>query len=202
MTGDPLRMPVALLAAVYASAIPFAKYDASLYALWAYTDPPTEHLWRVTYELILEQLDCPKLATLQAALLYMQRPCRASARALSDSPRTWSFWGSIVGMASSLGLHLECRLWGIPTWEKRLRRRLWWALYMEDTWRSLLSGRPPFLQPDEWDVAELDEQDFLHDTIGSDPPYTFGSDEQLGRRPIFSALLRLTVLVAEIQTAF
>lgn len=67
----------------------------------------------------------------------------------------------MVGLASSLGLHIECRMWGIPAWEKRLRRRLWWAVYAEDKWRSLLMGRPPYIRREEWDVSALDAGDFV-----------------------------------------
>ena len=156
--------------------------------------------WHLTYEPVMEDMHSPELATMQAALLYMQRPLNGSLRALSDSPRTWSFWSSVVGMASSLGLHLECRLWGIPPWEKRLRRRLWWAVCMEDTWRSLRSGRPRVIQSDEWDVAELDEDDF--DNVDHEVFPTSASAQYPAAKPIFSDLIRLTLLVADVQKAF
>lgn len=68
--------------------------------------------------------------------------------------------GSVVGLAYNLGLHLECKMMGIPTKEKRLRRRLWWAVFVEDKFMSLLMGRPPYIRKDEWDVGKLDQPDF------------------------------------------
>ncbi|KAH0425831.1 hypothetical protein CcaCcLH18_10700 [Colletotrichum camelliae] len=50
---------------------------------------------------------------------------------------------------------------GLPAQEKRLRRRLWWAVFIQDKFSSLHTGRPPYLRKDEWDVGELDDFDFL-----------------------------------------
>ena len=195
-------IPLILLAAIYASAFPFSVHEPSLYLSTAYEDAPIEALWRLVYEIIMENVHNPKLAVVQAALLFMQQSPKANARALNDSPVIWSFWASILGLSSSLGLHLECGRWGIPAWEKRRRRRLWWAIYVEDIWRSFLSGRPPFIQPDEWDVGMLDETDFQH-SVPSSEIFRFPlSVEILGQTTIFVHIIRLTLLVAEIYQAF
>jgi hypothetical protein len=52
---------------------------------------------------------------------------------------------------------------GLPAWECRLRRRLWWAIYAEYKWRSLLMSRPPCIREDEWDVTGLDDNEFRID---------------------------------------
>lgn len=82
----------------------------------------------------------------------------------------------LIGLATSLGLQLECRPMALPAWERRLRRRLWWAIYTEDKWRSLVLRRPPYIKSDEWDVTDLDESDFRIDedrtslsSIANDP---------------------------------
>ncbi|KAJ5115503.1 hypothetical protein NUU61_001262 [Penicillium alfredii] len=156
------KVPVHLLAAVYASAFPFVGHDDYLCVLNMYHTSPIETLWRMVYELVTEEIHSPRLAVVQAALLYVhQHPTDEARFTTADTPFVWSFVGQLVGLACSLGLHIECRMWGIPAWEKRLRRRLWWAVYAEDKWRSLLMGRPPFIHPAEWDVSDLDEGDFL-----------------------------------------
>jgi hypothetical protein len=156
------KVPVHLLAAIYASAFPFVAHDDYLCVLSTYHASPVETLWRMVYELVTEEIHTPRLAVVQAALLYIHQGPRDEARlTTADTPFLWSFVGQIVGLACSLGLHIECRMWGIPAWEKRLRRRLWWAVYAEDKWRSLLMGRPPYIHPSEWDVSDLDEGDFL-----------------------------------------
>lgn len=129
--------------------------------LHTYNELPVDRLWRMVYEIFVEEIHTPHLATLQAGLLYLHKPLDENRSATADSPFTWSFVGSVVGLACSLGLHIECRMWGIPAWEKRLRRRLWWAVYAEDKWRSLLMGRPPYIRREEWDVSELDKGDFV-----------------------------------------
>ena len=53
--------------------------------------------------------------------------------------------------------------WGLPGWEIRLRRRLWWTLFVEEKWRALTYGRPSHLHRDDWHVAALTEKDFLLD---------------------------------------
>jgi Fungal specific transcription factor domain len=160
-----LNTPVHLLAAIYASALPFKAHDQELIIFGLYDDSLCDRLWRIVYEIILQEIHTPHLSVLQACLLYLQRMPLGSQSALADSPFVWSFLGSTVGLAASLGLHLEPRPWGIPTWEKRLRRRLWWAVYNEDKWRSLLIARPPFIRREEWDVKNLDGLDFAVDRL-------------------------------------
>ena len=119
-------------------------------------------------ELILEQIHTPHLAIIQAGLLYLHKPSEGKQSAVADSSFVWSFVGLLVGLATSLGLQLECKPMGLPAWERRLRRRLWWAVYAEDKWRSLLMGRPPYIRQDEWDVTDLDEDDFRIDQMQID----------------------------------
>ena len=49
-----------------------------------------------------------------------------------------------------------------------MRKRIWWAVYAEDKWRSLLMGRPPYIHPQEWDIEDLDASDF--GSLSSDKP--------------------------------
>ncbi|KAL4992187.1 hypothetical protein BDW68DRAFT_197392 [Aspergillus falconensis] len=158
---DLQAMPVHLLAALYASALPFAKHDEYLSIMYAYQVPPAAQLWRLTLDLILEEIHRPHLSVLQAGLLYLHKPCESPQEAaLANTPFVWSFVGMMVGLAMSLGLQLECRPMGMPLWERRIRRRLWWAIYSEDKWRALLMGRPPYINEYEWDVTDIDEADF------------------------------------------
>ncbi|CAG8216873.1 unnamed protein product [Penicillium olsonii] len=194
-TADTLQnIPVHLLAAIYASAQSFTKFDEHLSVLNAYTKPPTDRLWRIVFEIVMEEIHTPHLAVMQAGLLYLHKQ-PGSQSAVADSPFIWSFVGMLVGLATSLGLQLECRPMGLPSWERRLRRRLWWALYAEDTWRSLLMGRPPYIRHDEWDVTELDDDDFRLDANSS-------VDEHLRETACalqFQSFARLSCLANEVQ---
>lgn len=158
------KIPVHFLAAIYASAQPFVRFDEHLYMMTAHSMPPTEQLWQMVLETILNEIHTPHLSIIQAGVLYLHRLPIETESSIADSAFVWSFVGMIVGLAMSLGLQLECRPMGLPAWEQRLRRRLWWAVYAEDKWRSLLMGKPPYIRSDEWDVTDLDDDDFRTST--------------------------------------
>lgn len=149
-----------LLAAVYASAMPFVAQDPVLFVSGIYDKSLCESLWALVDEEIRVAEQAPKLAVIQTSMLLLQRLPPRHQRGLTDTPSRLSLHGSTIALATSLGLHLEPRPWGVPAWEKRLRRRLWWSLYMEDKWTSLLLGRPAMIQQHEWDVLDLDDTDF------------------------------------------
>lgn len=112
---------------------------------------------------VMSEIHLPKLSVVQALLLYLQKSQPQAATAVAETPLRWSLLGFANSLATTLGLHLECRHWNIPDWEKRLRRRLWWAVFSESVWRSLLQGYPNPIHEDDWDVEELDQKDFTLD---------------------------------------
>ncbi|OAA46814.1 fungal specific transcription factor [Metarhizium rileyi] len=186
--------PTHLLAAMYGSALPFALNDDQLAVMHGYQQPPLDRIWRIVYKSIQEALHRPRLSTMQAALLYLHKTHDDRCRyASSDTPFMWSLMGSIVGLGHSLGLHLECRMFGIPAREKGLRRRLWWAVFIEDKWMSLLLGRPPYIRRNEWDTSELDSADF--------EPHSASYPETLGAGPYtaFRDMARLALVADSIQ---
>lgn len=190
------EIPVHLLAALYACALPFKIHDPELVLCGVYDSQLCDKLWRMVYQLVMQEIHTPHLSVLQACLLYLQRLPVGSQSALADSPFLWSFLGTTVGLASSLGLHLEPRPWGIPAWEKRLRRRLWWAVYVEDKWRSLLIGRPPFIDREEWDVQSLDDVDFVIDSQDE------AHDRNEEHGAIFRSFAKLAIIADNIHQTF
>lgn len=188
-------MPVVLRTAIYASALPYVVHDPMLFVSGAYNEALGDRLWHMVHEQVHEETRSPKLAVIQASLLYLQRLPARHQQIPSESCSRSLFLGSTVALAMSLGLHLECRPWGIPAWEKRLRRRLWWAVYLEDKWTSLLLGRPPLIRPDEWDVLDLEEGDFREGDSPEDTGVSFH-----GR--IFPSFIKLARLVEDIHQTF
>jgi hypothetical protein len=85
----------------------------------------------------------------------------------------------------------------IPTEEKQLRARLWWAVYTEDKWLSLLMGRPPYISDNEWDVALLEESDF---SIPVSVPFADVTHADLMRS--FRDMARLSVIASSVQVSF
>lgn len=153
-------MPPYLLAAVYASADSFRRYDPVVCVSQIDTAYNTSSLWKMAYRGIQKNMHVPQLAVLQTILIYLQRLSGRSTSAMADIPGHWPLLGSAVNLAYQLGLHMDCQTWSIPVWERRLRRRLWWSLYNEATWRSLLLGLPVAISADQWDVGALGEDDF------------------------------------------
>ena len=122
-------------------------------------------MWRLVYEKLQEEIHQAQLSVVQATLLYLHKePCDDRRHDLAETPFVWAWTGKLVGLATSLGLNIECSMWAIPSWEKRLRKRLWWAVYAEDKWRSLLMGRPPYIHRHEWDVEQLNSSHFGHES--------------------------------------
>jgi hypothetical protein len=161
------RCPLHLLGAMYALALQFVSYDEHCAVWHAQTSLSADTLWRFVYEELQEQIHQPAMSVVQATLLYLQKePADEKRHSLTDTPFTWAWTGKLVGLTMSLALHTECSMWAIPSWEKRLRRRLWWAVYAEDKWRSLLMGRPPYIHSQEWDIEELDSPHFSSATAG------------------------------------
>lgn len=90
------NMPLALLAAMCASALPFVVYDEGLFSLLLHP-PSSSQLYRICWLDICQHLHSPTLATLQACLLLQQRlPTNAY---LSDTAFAWSLMSTAVVVA-------------------------------------------------------------------------------------------------------
>jgi hypothetical protein len=103
----------------------------------------------------------PQLSTVQMYILFLNKP--PSDIASADNAAVWSLTGSTVAIAQTLGLHMDPTTWKLPSWEIRLRKRLWWSVVVEHHWRALTQGRPPLLFNENWDVMPLTSEDFVVD---------------------------------------
>ncbi|KAJ9132077.1 Transcription factor [Pleurostoma richardsiae] len=203
-------LPSYLLAAVYASAEPFRRYDPILSVSQVNNEFPHSKLWRLAHRGIMENLRTPRLAVIQAILIYLQRPMDETATATTDaSGQNWALLGSAVHMAYQLGLHIDCKDWPLHMSEKRLRRRLWWVLHCESTWHSLLLGLPQPIPHDQWDVADLGDSDFVIDHYQCPAEYTFTKPQSLQKPCVFCHrghdfhfLASLSVIAQEVSHKF
>ncbi|KPI35351.1 Transcriptional activator protein DAL81 [Cyphellophora attinorum] len=66
----------------------------------------------------------------------------------------------LVAAAEEVGLHRDCSAWQIPAWERGVRRRVAWAVFVQDKWGALVHGRPSHIQVKNWDVLPLQQSDF------------------------------------------
>jgi hypothetical protein len=99
-----------------------------------------------------------------------------------------------------MGLQLDCTNWHIPDLERGLRKRLAWAIFMQDKWGSLIHGRPSHVTPTDWDVQPLTEDDFPENAADEDDED--GSTEVEKGRIMFCYMVELTQILAQILSTF
>ena len=171
-----------ILAAVYILALNWWSYSPELAQT---TKPDVSGLEAIAFSSFRDVSQRAKLGTVQAGLLLLQR---------SGQNASWQLTSQLVAIGQDLGLHLDCSNWRIPAWEKGLRRRLAWALFMQDTWSALIYGRPPHISPFDWAVQEVESSDFPEssaDEIEDD-------DEVQKGRTLFTAMISLTKMLSRV----
>ncbi|KAI0120909.1 fungal-specific transcription factor domain-containing protein [Hypoxylon sp. NC0597] len=176
-----------LLAAVYILAINWWDYSEELSKSQR---PNVRELERLIRSSLADAMWRPKLSTVQAGLLLSQRP----------EGDQWAPTAQLVAIAQELGLHLDCTHWKIPPWEKGLRKRLAWALYMQDKWGALVHGRPSHIFSSNWVVQPLTPNDFPEAELDDQNP-----EEKLDierGRTLFVQMIYLTQVLAEILETF
>ncbi|KAK8242396.1 fungal-specific transcription factor domain-containing protein [Phyllosticta capitalensis] len=179
-----------LLAAVYLIALDWSLYDRTLASSsW---QPDQTALEALALRTMSDELKRPKISTIQAGLLIQQR----------FRNNTWTFTAQLTALAEGLGLHVDCSEWAIPEWEKGLRRRLAWALFMQDKWGALIHGRPSHVHLDEdWDVRPCRIDDFPENAADEehDPE---GSAEVVVGRELFLRQIELSFILSDVLATF
>ncbi|KAI9680127.1 MAG: Fungal specific transcription factor [Caeruleum heppii] len=154
---------------------------------WWYKDPrlskiakPDFHpLELLALQTVAVAIHWPDVSVLQAGLLLLQYSEKGS----------WALTAQLVALSQDLGLHLDCSDWDIPRWDQGLRKRLGWALYMQDKWGSLVHGRPSHIGPSNWTVPSLTWHDFETAETGLDV-----DDVPSGERCSHSAFMHMNTL--------
>ncbi|KAK9458546.1 fungal-specific transcription factor domain-containing protein [Lipomyces oligophaga] len=166
---SPKNISPPLLAAVYSLALNWWTYDHDLSQ--SDTQPDSLNLDSISFAAIQRHLHRARLATVQAGLLLLQRKPESIIGGLKiGRTQISAFTAQLVGVAHALGLHLDCSKWHIPSWEIPLRRRVAWALYVQDRWVALCHGRPSYIDDKNWLVPMLDLDDFCAElSINSGP---------------------------------
>ncbi|KAK3995869.1 fungal-specific transcription factor domain-containing protein [Cladorrhinum sp. PSN332] len=176
-----------LLAAIYILAINWWDHDEDLTIL---SKPNVRELERLVRTTLADSMYRPKLSTIQAGLLLSQRP----------EGDQWAPTAQLVAIGQELGLHLDCSSWKIPPWERGLRKRLAWALYMQDKWGALVHGRPSHIFSSNWAVQPLNLNDF------PDVEWDENNNEErieIERgRVLFNQMIHLSQILAEILETF
>lgn len=181
----------ALLAGMYLLALQWWSQDP---LLAQHPKPSTYRLEELAARSLALSMQKPKLSALQAGLLLLQR------RQATD----WGLTVQLIALAQDLGLHLDCSEWSIPLWERRLRKRLGWALYMQDKWTALIHGRPSHIQAADWAVPPLEQSDFIEDFVTAEQDLIAEeeNEEEEKSRVIFTQMIELTGIMAEVIDVF
>ncbi|KAJ3534912.1 hypothetical protein NM208_g7347 [Fusarium decemcellulare] len=80
-----------------------------------------------------------------------------------ETPYTFIQAAQAVATAQMIGLHQDPSRWSIAPWEKKLRRKLWWASYYTDCWSAVCHGNPPHIAPDSFTTPPPDLDDLRSD---------------------------------------
>lgn len=183
-----------LLAAIYLLALTWWSHEP---ALANHPKPDVARLEYIAITSLTVAMQRPKMSALQAGLLLLQR----------SKSSTWTLTVQLVALAQDIGLHLDCSHWSIPLWERRLRKRLAWALYMQDKWSALVHGRPSHINPADWNVPAPTMDDFDESILSSGDSSTVFDEREvdqdvLNGRTVFIHLISLTAIMAEVCETF
>ncbi|KAJ4414487.1 Fungal specific transcription factor [Gnomoniopsis sp. IMI 355080] len=184
---SPREFSPPLLAAMYILAINWWDQDDDLAPL---PRPNVRDLERLVRTTLADAMYRPKLSTVQAGLLLSQRP----------EGDQWAPTAQLIAISQELGLHLDCSNWKIPLWEKGLRKRLAWGLYMQDKWGALVHGRPSHIFASQWAVQPLHINDFP-DVEWEEDDTDAKADIEKGRT-LFMQMIQLSQILAEILETF
>ena len=191
-----------LLAAVYVLAIQWWDYDPLLNK---FPKPNVELILKIGLNNYLQEiLKRPKLSAVQAGLLLLQCKniigCKTTLHDVQNSGEAdyseWVLCSQVVSLAEELGLGLDCNSWKLPKWERGLRKRLAWAVYMEDKWLALKESRPSHINNNNWIVTKLQEEDFP-EKHGDGDLKEGSSDIDNGKR-IFMNFIELSMILSDI----
>lgn len=205
-----------LLAAVYVLAIQWWDYDPQLNR---FPKPNVELILKIALNnYLLEILKRPKLSAVQAGLLLLQ--CKHILRELGNSSpgkspnavssasaslsssfndsdyNEWVLCSQVIALSEELGLGLDCDNWKLPKWERGLRKRLAWAVHMEDKWLSLKNARPSHINEANWIVLNLVEEDFPEKH--GDGDLKEGSSDITNGKKNFMSLIGLSQILSNI----
>lgn len=176
-----------VLAAVYILAINWWDYSEHLSGMQR---PDVRELEQIARTTLVDAMTRPKLSTIQAGLLLSQRP----------EGDQWAPTAQLVAIGQELGLHLDCSTWKIPLWERGLRKRLAWALYMQDKWGSLIHGRPSHIFDTNWAVTPISRGDFPDVEIDENDPDATAEYEH--GRTLFEQMIILSRILADVLETF
>lgn len=183
------RVPASLLAVIYNHGAQF--WPRSPLAA-THPSPLKREIRPWIFSCLTFEARTPNLALVQATLLFMQLvPLQIRA---PNHPGFWPMTNMLVGIAQDIGLHIDPAGWNIVPAERKIRRVLWWAVYLQDKSMAHWLGRPSHIASHSWDVASLTLRDFSDDDGRLDV-------DGVSSASAFIALCALVTITADVSDA-
>ncbi|PFH56702.1 hypothetical protein XA68_16117 [Ophiocordyceps unilateralis] len=156
--ADKKGVPACLRGALYALASVF----------WMGTPCPFQQHELVdhAHAALRREIENPNLFVLQACLLLIH--VTPPAIDCMEAPTTWTLAAQATACAQLIGLHQEPSQWAVEPVEKRLRRRLWWAVFVTDCWSSICHGNPPHVSAGSFNTGPPVMDDLRADEVVPD----------------------------------
>lgn len=188
---------VPLLATVYSLSCKYWNSDLNLSKIPNPID--VEQLNEIAIKTFYQVLERPRLSAVQAGLLLLQ--CR------SESTNNWILMQQVVSLSEELGLGLDCSDWKLPKWERGLRRRLAWAIWIQEKWCALNESRISHLIINKnWQVKNISNDDFPELPPGqisnkNNDLKKIIDDFEIGKN-LFKEMIQLGLILNEIMDCF
>ncbi|KAF4595082.1 fungal specific transcription factor domain-containing protein [Ophiocordyceps camponoti-floridani] len=153
--ADKKGVPACLRGALYALASVF----------WVGTPCPFQQHELVdhAHAALRREIENPNLFVLQACLLLIH--VTPPAIDCMEAPTTWTLAAQATACSQLIGLHQEPGQWTVEPVEKRLRRRLWWAVFVTDCWSSICHGSPPHVHAGSFNTGPPVMEDLRADEL-------------------------------------
>lgn len=185
-----------LLGAVYSLACQWWDQDP---ILSKNPKPNVELLNELAFKSFLDVIERPRLSAVQAGLLLLH--CR------SENPNNWILCQQVVALSEELGLGIDCQNWKLPKWERGLRRRLAWAVWIQEKWVSLNESRVShYLIGRNWLVRNIGNDDFpelpLKNPRQDELEYKDTINDIDNGKFLFKEMIELSLILSEIMETF
>ncbi|KJZ78658.1 hypothetical protein HIM_02049 [Hirsutella minnesotensis 3608] len=157
--SDKTSLPACLRGAVYGLACAFWDFDMALRG-----NPcpfPQHEIVDHAHAALRREIENPNLFVVQACLLLIH--VMPPAIDAMEAPTTWTLAAQATACAQTIGLHQDPGKWGIDFLEKKLRRKIWWAIFMTDCWSSICHGNPPHISLTSFDTSPPTMEDVRAD---------------------------------------
>jgi NCS1 family nucleobase:cation symporter-1 len=195
--SNRMKIPASLRGAIYAMACVFWDSDSSIKEACPFQQHQCiDH----AHEALRREHENPNLFSLQAGLLlhHITPPDVDSV----ETPSMWTMTAQTTACAQTIGLHQDPSRWSIEPWEKRVRKKLWWAVYASDCWSAICHGNPPHISYASFNTAPPDMDDIRADeTVPEDLRHMVEPEDAVFQASVgarFLQFINLTMFLREV----